>query len=71
MEIYILGGTGKTSLAIEIHNILKKKFKTVFIKKNYSDQKDEIKLLQNSGQIISTNSKIKIFKYCSEKKDLR
>ena len=52
-----LGGTGKTSLAIEIHNILKKKYKTVFIKKNYLDQKDEIKLLENSGKIISTNSR--------------
>ena len=28
-----LGGTGKTSLAIEINNLLGKKFKTVFIKK--------------------------------------
>ena len=52
-----LGGTGKTSLAIEIHNILKKKYKTVFIKKNYLDQKDEIKLLENSGKIISTKSR--------------
>ena len=31
-NIYI-GGTGKTSLAIEINELLKKKFKTVFIKK--------------------------------------
>jgi tetraacyldisaccharide 4'-kinase len=28
-----IGGTGKTSLAIEINELLKKKFKTVFIKK--------------------------------------
>lgn len=28
-----LGGTGKTSLAIEIQKLLKKKFKTIFIKK--------------------------------------
>ena len=33
-NIYI-GGTGKTSLCIEINNILKKKFRTVFIKKKY------------------------------------
>ena len=52
-----LGGTGKTSLAIEINNIIKKKYKTVFIKKNYLDQKDEIKLLQNSGKIVSTDSR--------------
>ena len=31
-NIYI-GGTGKTSLAIEINELLRKKFKTVFIKK--------------------------------------
>ena len=28
-----VGGTGKTSLAIEINELLKKNFKTVFIKK--------------------------------------
>ena len=28
-----VGGTGKTSLVIEINELLKKKFKTVFIKK--------------------------------------
>ena len=28
-----VGGTGKTSLAIEIDELLKKKFKTVFVKK--------------------------------------
>ena len=31
-NIYV-GGTGKTSLSIEINNILREKFKTVFIKK--------------------------------------
>jgi len=56
-NIYI-GGTGKTSLAIEIHNIIKKKYKTVFIKKNYENQRDEIKLLKNSGQTISSNSRL-------------
>ena len=65
-NIYI-GGTGKTSLAIEINNILKKKFKTIFIKKNYSDHKDEIKLLQNSGQIISTNKRLKSLNIAEKK----
>ena len=41
-----LGGTGKTSLAIKINELLKNKFKTVFIKKYYHDQKDEINLLK-------------------------
>ena len=65
-NIYI-GGTGKTSLAIEINNIIKKKYKTVFIKKNYTNQKDEIKLLRNSGQIISTNSRLNSLKIAEEK----
>ena len=47
-----IGGTGKTSLAIEINQLLKKKFKTVFIKKNYENQLDEITLLSNTGKII-------------------
>ena len=34
-----LGGTGKTSLAIKTNELLKNKFKTVFIKKYYHDQK--------------------------------
>ena len=50
-----VGGTGKTSLAIEINELLKKKFKTVFIKKNYENQLDEINLLNNKGKIISSD----------------
>ena len=50
-----IGGTGKTSLAIEINEMLRKKFKTVFIKKNYKNQSDEISLLSNKGKIISSN----------------
>ena len=52
-----LGGTGKTSLAIEINQLLKKKFKTVFIKKNYENQTDEINLLNDKGNIISSTSR--------------
>ena len=44
-NVYV-GGTGKTSLCIEINNILKKKFKTVFIKKKYVEQYDEVELLK-------------------------
>ena len=65
-NIYI-GGTGKTSLAIEIHNIIKKRYKTVFIKKSYVNQKDEIKLLKNSGQTISTNNRLKSLKIAEKK----
>ena len=52
-----LGGTGKTSLAIEINELLKKKFKTVFIKKNYENQSDEMNLLSNKGKIISSDDR--------------
>tara|TARA_B100000787_G_scaffold128517_1_gene97458 strand:+ start:1204 stop:2148 length:945 start_codon:yes stop_codon:yes gene_type:complete len=54
-NIYI-GGTGKTSLALKIKQILEdKNIKVCFIKKFYSDQVDEQKLLSKSGQLfIST-----------------
>ena len=52
-----VGGTGKTSLAIEINELLRKKFKTVFIKKNYENQFDEINLLNNKGKIISSDNR--------------
>ena len=54
-----IGGTGKTSLAIEINELLRKKFKTVFIKKKYENQSDEINLLNNRGKIISSNTREK------------
>ena len=47
-----LGGTGKTSLAIEIYKILSKKFNPVFIKKKYYNQTDEVKQLFQKGNII-------------------
>ena len=53
-----VGGTGKTSLTILINQILKKKFKTVFIKKKYNYQKDEIKLLQKNGPLISKKNRL-------------
>ena len=56
-NIYV-GGTGKTTLTILIKEILKKKFKTVFIKKKYNNQKDEIKLLQKNGPLISKKNRL-------------
>ena len=48
-----LGGTGKTSLAIKINKILNKKnIKSCFIKKKYSNQNDEQKLLNNYGKVF-------------------
>ena len=55
-NIYI-GGTGKTSLCIEINKILKNKFKTVFIKKRYLNQLDERKMLQTHGKLISEENR--------------
>ena len=52
-----VGGTGKTSLAIEINELLSKKFKTVFIKKDYKNHLDEINLLNNKGEIISSTNR--------------
>ena len=47
-----LGGTGKTPITIKINNILKNKFRTVFIKKRYKDQIDEQKVLSKYGKLI-------------------
>jgi len=63
-----IGGTGKTSLAIEINELLRKKFRTVFIKKNYENQMDEINLLKNRGKIISSNKRENALSAASKKK---
>ena len=63
-----IGGTGKTTLSILINQILKKKFKTVFIKKNYINQYDEINLLKKNGNIIATSSRINSLKIAEKKK---
>ena len=47
-----LGGTGKTSLSLKINEILKDNIKTCFIKKYYSDQIDEQKILSNHGKLF-------------------
>ena len=52
------GGTGKTSLAIKINAIINKKFRTVFVKKNYVNQQDEINLLKKKGKVISLKNRI-------------
>jgi len=61
-NIYI-GGTGKTSLAIELKKILdEKKIKSCFVKKNYKDQIDEQKLLKNHGKLIIEKSRLNALK---------
>ena len=61
-----LGGTGKTSLSIKLHKILKDKFKTCFIKKNYVEQSDEIKLLNKYGKIFTSNKRYNALKKAEE-----
>ena len=63
-----IGGTGKTSLAIEINELLRKKFRTVFIKKDYKNQIDEINLLNNKGKIISSSNREDALLAASKKK---
>ena len=57
-NIYI-GGTGKTSLSIKVDKLLKNKnIKTCFIKKYYSNQADEIKLLKKYGKVFTATNRI-------------
>ena len=54
-----VGGTGKTSLAIKIKKILEKEnIKACFIKKFYSNQIDEQKLLSNNGKLFTSVKRI-------------
>ena len=64
------GGTGKTSLAVELNELLNSKFKTVFIKKKYSNQKDEFNLLKKRGKIISSKNRIDALKAAEKNFDL-
>ncbi len=58
-----LGGTGKTSLCIKINKILQRnKIKSCFIKKFYTNQIDEIKLLEKNGKIFSSSKRIDALK---------
>ena len=68
-NIYI-GGTGKTSLSILINEILKKKYKTVFIKKNHVNQKDETNLLKKKGNLITMHSRINSLEIAEKKKNM-
>tara|TARA_B100000989_G_scaffold296227_1_gene279015 strand:- start:1074 stop:2006 length:933 start_codon:yes stop_codon:yes gene_type:complete len=54
-----LGGTGKTPLCIEMMKILNTlDYKACFVKKNYSDQVDEQKLLASRGKIFCEKKRI-------------
>ena len=66
-NLYI-GGTGKTPLSIKINNILKKKYKTVFIKKKYFDQIDEQIILKSNGNLICSKYRKTALKIATNKK---
>ena len=54
-----LGGTGKTSIAIELKKILdKQNIKSCFIRKKYSNQIDERRLLEKFGKTFVSESRI-------------
>ena len=61
-NIYI-GGTGKTSLSLELNKLLNKKnIKSCFVKKFYKDQYDEQKLLMQNGKLFLSNKRIDALK---------
>ena len=53
-----LGGTGKTPLSIKLYNHFKSSFKTAIIKKKYSDQIDEQKLISLQGKLFCEKSRL-------------
>ena len=54
-----LGGTGKTSLCIKINELLNKnKIKACFVKKYYSKQIDEKKLLESRGKLFTSSNRL-------------
>ncbi len=60
---FYIGGTGKTSLSIQLNKILnQKKIKSCFIKKFYKNQKDEQKLLKKNGKLFLSPKRIDAIK---------
>ena len=65
-NIYI-GGTGKTSLSIQINKILnERKIKTCFVKKFYKNQADEQKLLEKKGRLFLAKTRYKALQRAEE-----
>ena len=64
-----LGGTGKTPTCITINNILEKSgYKSTFVKKFYSNQKDEQNLLKKYGNLILKKERKNALKSAKSKK---
>ncbi len=63
-----LGGTGKTSLALKINDILRKKgVNSCFIKKFYTNQTDEQKLLEKRGKLFLSSKRYEATKEAERK----
>ncbi len=61
-NIYV-GGTGKTSLSIKINEILRKKgMRSCFIKKFYTNQNDEQKILEKNGRLFLSSKRSEAIK---------
>jgi len=61
-----LGGTGKTSIAIELKKILdQQNIKSCFIRKKYSNQIDEQRLLEKFGKTFINKSRVEALKIAS------
>tara|TARA_B100000989_G_scaffold177818_1_gene133502 strand:+ start:14 stop:373 length:360 start_codon:yes stop_codon:yes gene_type:complete len=54
-----LGGTGKTPLVDFLAKILRKKFKTIIIKKKYLDHSDEKILLEKNNKVFFEKDRLK------------
>ncbi len=54
-----LGGTGKTSLCLKINELLNRaNIKSCFIKKYYTNQLDEQRILENNGKLFKSKKRI-------------
>ena len=63
-----LGGTGKTPTSLKLYQLLKaKNYNIVIGKKYYSNQKDEIILLKNKSDSISSKKREEIIRLATEK----
>ena len=57
-------------MAVELNELLKDKFKTLFIKKKYSNQKDEYNLLKKRDKIILSKNRTAALKIAEKNFDL-
>jgi len=63
-----LGGTGKTPTALKLYQLLKaENYNIVIGKKYYPNQKDEITLLKNKSDFISSKNREEIIRLATEK----